>query len=165
MSSRGLAGETETFVRYGINSRLEVGFGYLWRPHVIRPLASYTLIPEAEKRPSLTAGLMFDALGGGRQGGYLIAAKDLQSSLKIPASLYIGSARISNEDNLRFLAGTSFRLTSWLTASLQYEGRYVNFGLTARVGSIGRSPVSLGVVAARGTEWGPLLAISMPIGR
>lgn len=152
-------------MRYGVNSRLEVGFGYLWRPNVIRPIASYTLIPEAEKRPSLTAGLMFDALGGGRQGGYLLTAKDVQKWLKVPSNLYIGGAKISNEDNLRFLAGISVRLAPWLVTSLQYEGKYLNFGLTARVGSIGRAPVSLGVVAARGTQWGPLLAISMPLGR
>jgi hypothetical protein len=164
MSSKGLAGETETFLRYGVNDRLEVGFGYLWRPKVVRPIGSYTLVPETDRRPSLTAGIMFDSLGGGRQGAYVSIAKDLYKPYGIPASVYVGGAKITNEDGGRFIAGLNVYVTNWLSTSVQFDGRYPHLGVTARVGSIGQAPVRLGLVAARGDRLGPLLAINFPLG-
>lgn len=165
MHSKGLAGETETYVRYGFTPRFEAGFGYLWKPRVVRPIASYALIPEAEKRPSLALGLMYDSVGGGRQGAFLNVGKDLTKIIGTPFSGYIGGGKMFNERGLRFLAGANKPLTPWLSASVQFDGRYANVGVTAKVGSIDGAPVRLGIVAAKGTKFGPLLAVNIPIAR
>lgn len=165
MHSEGLAGGTETFLRYGVTPRLEVGFGHLARQNTVRPLASYTLAPETAGRPSLTTGLMFDSLGGGRQGVFLSVAKDLQGVAGIPASLYLGGAKITNENGLRFLAGTNVRLTNKINVSVQYDGRYANFGVTTEVGVVNGAPIRFGLVAAGGDRIGPLIATSLPVGR
>jgi hypothetical protein len=144
---------------------LEVGFGYLWKPRVVRPIASYALIPEGQKQPSLTLGLMYDSLGGGRQGAFLNLGKDLT---RIPGALlsgYIGAGKMFNERGIRFLAGANRPLTSWLGASLQFDGRYANVGVTSRIGSIAGSPVQFGIVAAKATRFGPLVAVNHPIFR
>ncbi|MCC6403545.1 MAG: hypothetical protein IT207_06000 [Fimbriimonadaceae bacterium] len=52
-----------------------------------------------------------------------------------------------------------------LNASVQYDGKYANLGLVARVGSIKGAPVYFGIVAAQGDRFGPLIATSFPIGR
>ncbi len=163
MHSEGLAGKTETFVRYGLTGRLEVGFGYLWKQNIIRPLATYTLMPETRERPALTAGLLLDSLGGGRQGVFATVAKDIERTTGVPLSLYVGAARISNEKKLRPLVGGNARLTRRLNASAQFDGRYVNLGLVANVGTVGGLPVRLGIVAARGDQIGPLVTTSVPV--
>ena len=166
MHSEGLAGKTETFVRYGVTRRLEAGFGYLWKQGVVRPLASYALVEEKKKRPSLTGGLMYDSLGGGRQGVFLSLAKGFRKTpLGVPASLYVGGAKISGEGGGRFIAGANVSVTKWLTASVQYDGKYPNFGLTAKVATIGGAPVRVGVVAAKGDQFGPIIATSIPLGK
>lgn len=165
MYSEGLAGKGETFLRYGATPRLEVGFGYLAKQNTIRPLASYTFVPEANKRPSLTAGLMFDSLGGGRQGVFVSVAKDLQSAVGLPASLYVGGAKITNERGVRLLAGTNVRLTRKINASVQFDGRYANLGLTTEIGSVAGTTVRFGLVAAGGNQIGPLFATSLPLER
>jgi hypothetical protein len=165
MHSEGLAGKTETFLRYGVTRRFEAGFGYLWKQNIVRPLASYTLLLENRERPSLTMGLMYDSLGGGRQGTFLSAAKDLYRPLGIPASVYIGGALITNERDIRFIVGSNLYFTRWLNASVQYDGKYANVGVTVRAGSIGNAPVRLGIVAAKGNRFGPLVAINIPLGR
>ena len=161
MHSEGLAGKTETFVRYGVTERLEMGFGYLWKQGIARPLATYTLVSETRERPALTAGLLLDSLGGGRQGVFTSVAKDIEAATGIPASLYTGLARISNENKTRLLLGTNVRLGRGLNASAQYDGRYVNLGLVGQVGSVGGLPIRLGVVAARGDKIVPLVATSV----
>jgi hypothetical protein len=163
MSSKGLAGVTETFVRYGVTPRLELGFGYLWRQGYVRPLTSYSLIPETAAQPSLTVGLMTDSLGGGREGGFISLAKDFGARYGVPASFYIGGAQISSEDGLRFLAGLKVRLPGSLIASAQFDGRFVHLGATVAVGRINGAPVRLGIVAARGDRLGPLIAINLPL--
>ena len=166
MHSKGLAGETETFVRYGVTRRFEAGFGYLWKQGIVRPLASYTLLEEKEARPSLTVGLMYDSLGGGRQGTFVSVARGFRETpLGIPAHLYVGGAQISGEDGARFIAGVNLPVTEWLTASLQYDGRYPNVGVTAKVATIGGAPIRLGLVAAQGDKFGPIIATSIPLGR
>lgn len=165
MTSSGLAGRTETFVRYGLTRRLEVGFGYLWDPGIVRPLASYTLLPETRDRPSLTAGLMFDSLGGGRQGVFVSAAKIVGRAHGLPISGYVGGAQITNEDDPRFIAGVSLPLCRRVIASVQYDGRFFHPGLSARVGQVAGAPMYLGMVAARGNRLGPLLAVRAPLGR
>jgi len=166
MHSEALAGKTETFVRYGVSRRLELGFGYLWKQSVVRPLASYQFVTEHKSRPALTGGLMFDSLGGGRQGTFLSVSKGFKRTpLGVPASLYIGGAKITGEDGGRFIAGLNVPVNDWLIASVQYDGRYPHLGLTARVGTIHGAPVRLGVVAAKGTEVGPIIAVGIPLGR
>lgn len=110
MHSDGLAGKTETFVRYGVTPRLEIGVGYLWKQSVARPLATYTFLRETPTRPALTGGLLLDSLGGGRQGVFASVAKDLQRSTGVPLSVYVGAAQVSNERKLRALAGGNLRL-------------------------------------------------------
>ena len=46
MHSKGLAGETEIFARYGVSDRLELGLGFLKKQGIVRPLVSYVLSPE-----------------------------------------------------------------------------------------------------------------------
>ena len=165
MHSEGLAGKTETFARYGFTRRFEAGFGYLWKQGIVRPLAGYTLVTEKAPRPALTGGLMYDSLGGGRQGAFLSLSRGFEKTpLGVPVSLYAGGARISGEGGVRFIAGFNVPVTGWLTASLQYDGRYPNFGVTARVGSIHGSDVRLGVVAAEGDKPGPIIAVAIPLG-
>jgi len=163
MHSEGLAGRTETFLRYGVTPRLEAGFGYLQKQGIARPLLSYTLVPENEARPSLTGGLMYDSLGGGRQGLFVSLAKNVRGWL--PLSLYIGGAQITNENRPRLIAGGNVTLTRWLNASVQFDGKYPNVGMTAHVGSVGGVPLRFGIVAARGDKFGPLLAADFPAGR
>jgi hypothetical protein len=166
MHSEGLAGKTETFVRYGLTQRLEAGFGYLWKQGIVRPLASYTLVTEKGHRPSLTGGLMYDSLGGGRQGVFISVAKGFaRTPLGVPASLYVGGAKISGESGARFIAGLNVPLNERVTASVQYDGRYPNFGVTAHVATVGGAPIRLGVVAAEGDKFGLLIATSIPLGR
>ncbi len=165
MHSDGLAGKTETFLRYGVTPRLEAGFGYLQEQNIVRPLVSYALVTESRERPSLTVGLMYDSLGGGRQGTFLSVAKALKTSVGVPGSLYIGGAKITNEKNGRFIAGANVPLTRWLNASVQFDGKYPNVGVTARIGSVVGVPVRLGLVAARGDKFGPLLATDVPLTR
>lgn len=165
MHSEGLAGVTETFLRYGVNERLEVGFGYLWKQDVVRPLASYTLLTEKEKRPSVTAGQMFDSLGGGRQGVFATTEKSFEVRPGLRGSIYVGGAKISNEDRAGFIAGLNVPLTDAITTSVQYDGKYANLGLTARVGSIRGVPVRLGIVAAKARHFGPLIATDIPLSR
>ena len=159
MHSEGLAGKTETFVRYGFTPRFEAGFGYLWKQGIVRPLASYVLITEKARLPSLTAGLMYDSLGRGRQGIFLSAAKDLSKALGIPSSFYLGGAKVNNWNEPRFIAGGSAAPTAWSNLSIQYDGRYANLGLALRIGRFHGGVVHLGVVAAHGDRFGPLLAI------
>ena len=164
MHSEGLAGKTETFVRAGITPRLELGFGYLWKQSIVRPLATYALVTETQERPAWTLGLLTDSLGGGRSGVFTTVAKDLHQATGLPLSLYVGAARVSNEDHTRFLTGTNVRLGRSANFSAQFDGRYVNLGLTAEVGKLGSLPIRLGIVAARGSRLGPLAATSFPLG-
>lgn len=163
MSSQGLAGETETFVRVGITDRFEAGFGYLWRPKVVRPLASYTLLWETERRPSLTAGVLADSLGGGREGVHLSLARDLRAAAGISGSLYLGTAYISNESGPRAIAGFNYYLSNNATASIQFDGRYGHVGATVRIGSMFGAPVRIGLVAARLDRLGPLFTLGFPL--
>ena len=165
MHSEGLAGKTETFVRYGFTERFEAGFGYLWQQGIVRPLASYTWITEKNTHPSLTTGLMFDALGGGRQGVFASVAKAIPFTEGRSASLYVGGAKISNEDLARFIAGVNVPLMRGVNASVQYDGNHPNVGLVAAVGSIKGVPVQVGIVAAQGKEFGPLAAMNLPLVR
>lgn len=166
MHSEGLAGKTETFVRYGLTPRLEVGFGYLWKQGIVRPLGTYTLVTETVQRPAWTVGLLTDSLGGGRTGVFTTAARDIEKGTSLPLSLYVGVAKVSNEGNFtRFLTGTNVRLGRAMNFSMQFDGRYVNLGLTAQVGRIGSVPVRLGVVGARGSRLGPLASALFPLER
>ena len=165
MHSEGLAGKTETFLRVGVTPRLEAGFGYLHHQGIARPLASYTLVTESAARPSVTTGLMYDSLGGGRQGVFLSLAKGVRTPLGIAASVYVGGAKITNENNARLIAGANVPLSRRVSASVQFDGRYANLGLTGQVGSISGVPIRLGIVAARGDQFGPLMAVSAPMAR
>ncbi len=165
MHSEGLAGETETFVRYGVSRRLEMGFGYLWKQGIVRPLASYLFVTEEKSRPALTGGLMYDSLGGGRQGVFVSASKGFRKTpLGVPLSLYLGGTQISGEDHPRLIAGLSVPVNRWLTASVQYDGKHPHLGLTAKVGSIRGSDLRVGVVAAEGDKIGPIIAVGLPLG-
>lgn len=158
MHSPRLAGKTETFLRYGLSSRLEVGVGYLWHQGDIRPLASYTLLQERGRRPALTGGIFFDALGGGREAFFLTSSKDLRSWVSVPVSVYVGVGKITNEDRLRFLIGGRLVVVPGLNASLHYDGKRSNIGLTGLVGRVRGTPVYLGLVLTGGSALGPIAA-------
>src|SRR5687768_6865418 len=157
MSSRALAGETETFARYGVTDRPELGFGYLWRPKVIRPLASYTFVKETKETPSLAAGLMFDSLGGGRQGLFVSSGKNLNDKFKIPATAYLGAAMVTNEDRPRLIGGVNYFLNRGLTASAQFDGKYSHLGLIASAGELGKAPLRVGLIYSKNRYFGPLV--------
>lgn len=166
MYSDGLAGKTETFVRYGITPRLEVGFGYLWKQGITRPLGTYTVLTETPRRPAWTAGLLTDSLGGGRTGVFTTAAKDLQADTGLPLSLYAGVAKVSNEGGFtRLLLGTNVRIGRGVNFSVQFDGRYVNLGLVGQVGKVGDIPIRVGVVGAKGSRFGPLVSAMIPLDR
>lgn len=165
MHSDRLAGKTETFVRFGATRRLEIGFGYLWEQDVVRPLASYTLVTERNGRPAITSGLFFDALGGGREAVFASVSRSLQRPPALPVSAYLGIAHVTNEEDLRFIAGGSVALMRGLNASVQYDGRTSHLGLTGHVGSVGGLPVYLGVVLTAGTALGPIAAVDVPLTR
>jgi hypothetical protein len=88
MYSKGLAGETETFLRYGATPRWPWA-RFLHKQGIVRPLLSYTLVSGSRGAAVPDGGLMYDALGGGRQGVFVSAAKDLQGLTGVPASLYV----------------------------------------------------------------------------
>jgi hypothetical protein len=163
MYSDGLAGKTETFLRYGVSPRLELGFGYLWKQGIARPLGTYTLVTENDARPAWTVGVLTDSLGGGRSGVFTSVAKDIQKRTGVPASLYVGAARVSNEGTTRFLMGANFRLRNRGNLSAQFDGRYVNLGVVGQVGTVRGIPIRFGIVAARGNKIGPLVAATVPL--
>lgn len=131
---------------------------------IARPLGTYALVPETAERPAWTVGLFTDSLGGGRTGVFTSVAKDIQNTPGVPMSLYVGSARVSNENRTRFLTGASYQLAHRVNLSAQFDGRYVNLGLVGQVGTIGGVPVRLGIVAARGNQLGLLAATVVPLG-
>lgn len=155
----------QTFLRYGVTDRLEVGIGYLWDKQVVRPLANYTLITERTKRPSLTVGAMVDSLQGGRQGYFLSLGKDLKKALGTPASLYVGGAKVSRENSLRFIAGANVHLTRWLNGSVQYDGKDLHFGLSFKVATVSGQPVRFSLLAVGGDSLGVLGATRFAVGR
>ncbi|MCC6403544.1 MAG: hypothetical protein IT207_05995 [Fimbriimonadaceae bacterium] len=107
MHSKGLAGETEIFVRYGVTDRLELGLGYLRKQNIVRPLVSYVLVPETAARPSLTTGAMIDALEDGRQMVFLTVGKSFPTKLGVPVNVYGGVARVTTTGDNRWLAACS----------------------------------------------------------
>lgn len=163
MHSKGLAGETEIFVRYGVTDRLELGLGYLRKQDIVRPLVSYVLVPETADRPSLTTGAMIDALEEGRQMVFLSTGKSFPTKLGMPVNIYAGIAQITTRSETRFIGGILVPVARGLNASVQFDGRYANVGLTARVGTVGGAPVYFGIVAAKGNRFGPLVATSFPL--
>lgn len=165
MHSKGLAGETEIFVRYGVTERLELGLGYLNKQRIVRPLASYVLVPETQSMPSLTTGAMVDALEDGRQMLFLTAGKRFPTKHGVPVNAYAGIAQVTTRSETRFIGGLLVPLAKGLNASVQFDGRYANVGLTARVGTIGGVPIYFGIVAAKGDRFGPLIATTFPLNR
>ncbi len=91
-------------------------------------------------------------------------AKNIEQSTGVPASVYVGAAKISNERGTRFITGTNVRLGRNLNASAQFDGRYLNVGLNTQVGTVGGLPVRFGLVAARGDQVGPLVSTVIPLG-
>lgn len=103
--------------------------------------------------------MFFDALGGGRQVLFASASKDLRPLLTVASSVYLGGAKISNEDNRRLIAGARVRVCRGLSASVQYDGKTTHLGLVGKVGSVDGTPVFLGVVLTGGKALGPLGAM------
>lgn len=162
MHSRRLAGETETFVRYGASERLELGFGYLWKQGEFRPLASYTLVTESSRRPSLTTGLFFDALGGGREAFFATLGKGLAKGGP-PVVAYAGVAVVTNEDRARFIAGGNIALGRRWSGSLQYDGRLLHTAVTRRVGRAAGAPFFVGVTLSGRDALGPIAGLDFPL--
>ena len=111
---------------------------------------------------------MFDSLGGGRQGAFVSLSKDLQNSHfvaahRLPVRVYLGAAQITNENRPRLLGGVNVRLGRGVNASLQYDGRYANLGVTTEIGRVQGAPIRFGLVAAGGNQVGPLIASSFPV--
>ena len=131
----------------------------------MRPLVSYTLLPVHGDRPALTGGLFFDALGGGREAVFLSASKNLRQWVGVPGSVYLGGAKISNEDHPRFIGGGSIALIRGVAASLQYDGKTPHLGLTGHVGSVGGTPIYVGMILTGGTALGPIAAADYHLAR
>lgn len=165
MTSKGLAGETEVFARYGVTDRFELGIGYLKKQDIVRPLASYVLVFETPQRPSLTAGMMVDSLEDGRQMVFLSAGKAFPIGNGLAISGYAGIAQVTTRAETRFIGGVVFPLKKGLNFSLQYDGKFLNPGLVAHVGDWNGARVHVGIVAARGERYGLLVAIGMPLGK
>lgn len=163
MHSKGLAGETEVFLRYGVSERFEIGMGWLKKQNIVRPLASYVLLPETKDRPSVTAGAMIDSLEGGRQKVFLSAGKAFPQPNGTAIIGYVGVARVTTTGDNRFIGGTILPIKPGLNFSLQYDGKFLNPGLTALVSKKGGTRVYFSIVAARGDRYGPLIAVGMPV--
>ncbi|MCW5939852.1 MAG: hypothetical protein KF884_10970 [Fimbriimonadaceae bacterium] len=162
MHSKGLAGETEVFARYGITNRLEIGIGYLRKQNIVRPLGSYVLSPEKPDLPSITAGAMVDSLDGGRQMVFLSAGKSFPMSNGLHLSGYAGLARVTTSGENRFIGGVGIPLRKDWKLSFQYDGKFLNPGLTTTI-KTKNGALHVGIVAARGNRFGPLIAASFPL--
>lgn len=80
-------------------------------------------------------------------------------------NIYAGIAQVTTRSETRFIGRILVPLAKGLTASVQFDGRYANVGLTARVGTVGGAHVYFGIVAARGNRFGRLIATSFPVNR
>jgi hypothetical protein len=80
-------------------------------------------------------------------------AKNIEQSTGVPASVYVGAAKISNERGTRFIAGTNVRLSRNLNASAQFDGRYLNVGLNTQVGTVAACPCDSGWWRLAATRW------------
>lgn len=158
----------QTFVQYGLTNRLQLGFGYLWpfgsaqgkqNGGVWRPLANYAVVTETRSRPSLTAGLLYDSLQGGRDGFSLSAGKSLPKALPRPLSIYAGAAKITSERRWRFVAGGNLKLAQWVTLSVQYNGLAPTYGVSVKVATVKQLPVSFSLLAVNGDSFGTVSAI------
>ena len=162
MHSEGLAGKTEIFARYGVTERLELGLGYLDKQKIVRPLISYVLSPEKMDRPSITAGAMVDSLEDGRQMVFLSAGKAFKQPNGTFITGYAGIARVTTTSENRFIGGVVCPIAPRLNASLQFDGKFLNPGLTYQVAIVNGTRIHFGIVAARGDRYGPLVAIAIP---
>ncbi|HXG23542.1 MAG TPA: hypothetical protein VNJ09_03225 [Chthonomonadales bacterium] len=52
-----------------------------------------------------------------------------------------------------------------LITSAQFDGRFVHLSATIAVGRINGTSVRPGLVAARGDQLGPLIAVNLPLSR
>lgn len=157
--------KNQTFLRYEVTDRLELGIGYLWDKQVVRPLANYTLMTERTKRLSLTVGAMVDSLQGGRQGYFLSLGKNLTKALGTPGSLYIGGAKVSNENSLRFIGGANVHLTRRVNVSAQCDGKDLHFGVTLKIATINGQPGCFSLLAVGGDSLGVLGAMQFAVRR
>ena len=158
LSSSALTGKTETVLRYGVTERLSVGVSYLQKQASLRPDASLTLVRETVEVPSLTVGLFHDTVGGGREAYYATAGRTITDMGETVFSGYVGVAKYSSERAPRPLVGAALPLLKGkVTTSAQWEGKKLTLGLVAEVGTLGKYPVRLGLVAI-GDNVGPLAA-------
>lgn len=158
LSSSALPGKTETVLRYGVTERLSVGLSYLQKQATLRPDASFTITPETVEVPSLTVGLFHDTIGGGREAYYATAGRTITDMGDTVFSGYVGIAKYSSERAPRPLLGAALPLAKGkLTASAQWEGKKLSFGLVADVGRVSGYSIRLGLVTV-GDNVGPLAA-------
>jgi hypothetical protein len=157
LSSKGLVGRTETFLRYGFSDKLSGGFAFLQKQQTLRPSLSYVLTKETVEMPSVSMGIFHDSVSSGRTAYHVTAGRTITDMGNKPFSGYLGLAKVSRESGLRTLAGVSLPLGAGLTTSLQWDGKRGNLGLVGDLGKIAGYPIRLGLVAV-GSDLGPLFA-------
>ncbi len=158
LSNTALGGKTEAVLRYGMTDRLSVGVSALQKQKTLRPSVNYTLTQETVESPSFNIGFDSGSVGGKRSAFYATAGRTISDMGSQTFSGYLGIAKVSSEDAPRLLIGAALPLLdNKLTASAQWEGKKLSLGLVGTVGSVGKYPVRLGIIAL-GDNFGPLAA-------
>lgn len=158
LSNSAIGGRTESVLRYGVTSRLSVGLSHLQRQATLRPNVNFTVTEETVESPALSVGFYDSSIGGRNSAFYATAARTISDMGPVTFSGYLGVAKVSNEDAPRLLVGAAVPLLGkTLTASAQWEGKKLSLGLVGTLGTLGKYPVRLGIVAV-GDNVGPLAA-------
>jgi hypothetical protein len=152
LTNSAIGGKTESVLRYGVTEKLSVGLIHLQKQGTLRPNVNYTITPETVESPSLNVGFYEGSVGGKRSAFYATAGRTISDMGPVTFSGYLGVAKVTGEDAPRLLVGAALPLLrNKVTASAQWEGKKLSLGVVASVGTLGKYPVRLGLIAVGDT--------------
>lgn len=152
LSNSAIAGKTESVLRYGVTDKLSVGLMYFERQDKLRGNVSYTITPETVESPSINVGFYDASVGGKSSAVYATAGRTISDMGPVTFSGYLGVAKVNSESAPRLLVGAAVPIfQNRLTASAQWEGKKLSLGIVGSVGTLGKYPVRLGVLAVGDT--------------
>lgn len=152
LTNSAIGGKTESVLRYAVTEKLSVGLMHLQKQATLRPNVNYTLTPESVESPSLNIGYYDSSVGGKGSAFYATAGRTISDMGPITWSGYLGVAKVSSESAPRLLAGAAVPLLkNKLVASAQWEGKKLSLGIVGHVGTLGKYPVRLGLIAVGDT--------------
>lgn len=152
LTNSAIAGKTESVLRYGVTEKLSVGLMHLQRQATLRPNVNYTITQESVESPSINIGFYDSSVGGKGTAFYATAGRTISDMGPVTFSGYLGVAKVSSESAPRLLVGAAVPLlNNKVTASAQWEGKKLSLGLVGHVGTLGKYPVRLGLVAVGDT--------------